>query len=372
MSSQARAKPHIIVIGAGVVGASVGWNLTLQNADVTIVASDIGGTATPNSFSWLNASWHNPKSYYDFRRRSMAAWKRLAEEVPGLRDIIQWCGSLEWDMPPEELAEYERKQGAWGYDIRRAERSEIHEREPWLSSDVLPEWGLRIGEEGFVEAADAASLMVADAQARGAQLVPATVTVLVKEDGRVKGVVLTTGEKLSADHVVLAAGVGSTQLCASVDITLPVTGEAGLLVHSKPIAKRLLNGLVLSSGPHMRQTAKGRILAGAGFAGGDPGENPQKTAEELFARVRGMFSLEASDADALQLDCFTIGQRPMPQDRLPILGASGLEGLSLAVMHSGVTLAAIVGEVLADVIANGRKDPALGDYALDRFASASL
>ncbi|KAJ7793793.1 fructosyl peptide oxidase [Mycena olivaceomarginata] len=329
MSSQARAKPHIIVIGAGVVGASVGWNLTLQNADVTIVASDIGGTATPNSFSWLNASWRNPKSYYDFRRRSMAAWKRLAEE---------WCGSLEWDMPPEELAEYERKQGAWGYDIRRAERSEIHEREPWLSSDVLPEWGLRIGEEGFVEAADAASLM----------LVPATVTVL--------GVVLKTGEKLSADHVVLAAGVGSTQLCASVDITLPVTGEAGLLCTRS----------------RSRNTAKGRILAGAGFAGGDPGENPQKTAEELFARVRGMFSLEASDADVLQLDCFTIGQRPMPQDRLPILGASGLEGLSLAVMHSGVTLAAIVGEVLTDDIVNGRKDPALGDYALDRFALASL
>ncbi|KAJ7733198.1 fructosyl peptide oxidase [Mycena olivaceomarginata] len=298
MSSQARAKPHIIVIGAGVVGASVGWNLTLQNADVTIVASDIGGTATPNSFSWLNASWRNPKSYYDFRRRSMAAWKRLAEEVPGLRDIMQWCGSLEWDMPPEELAD------------------EIHEREPWLSSDVLPEWGLRIGEEGFCRGG-------------GRRLFD------VKEDSRVKGVVLKTGEKLSADHVVLAAGVGSTQLCASVDITLPVTGEAGLLVHSKPIAKRLLNGLVLS--------------------------------KELFARVRGMFSLEASDADVLQLDCFTIGQRPMPQDRLPILGASGLEGLSLAVMHSGVTLAAIVGEVLTDDIVNGRKDPALGDYALDRF-----
>ncbi|KAJ7218908.1 fructosyl peptide oxidase [Mycena rebaudengoi] len=366
------AKPQVIVIGAGVVGASVAWQLTRQDADVTIVASDVGGTATPNSFAWLNASWHNPKFYYDFRRRSMAAWKRLAEEVPGLRDIVQWCGSLHWDLPPEELAKYEREHGAWGYDIRRVERSEIHEREPWLSSDVLPDWGLRIGEEGAVEAADAASLMVADAQARGARLVSAIVAGIVKDDGRIKGVALSTGEKLWADHIVLAAGVGSTELCASVDITLPVTGEAGLLLHSKPVAKRLLNGLVISSRSHIRQTAKGRILAGSVFAGGDPGQNPRKTAEELFVRVKDMFDLEAGDADALQLDFFTVGHRPMPRDGLPILGASGLEGLTLAVMHSGVTLAAIVGEVLVDEIVNGRKDPDLGDFALGRFDSAAL
>jgi glycine/D-amino acid oxidase-like deaminating enzyme len=237
---------------------------------------------------------------------------------------------------------------------------------------VLPDWGLRIGEEGAVEAADAASLMVADAQARGARLVSAIVASIVKDDGRIKGVALSTGEKLWADHIVLAAGVGSTELCASVDIMLPVTGKAGLLLHSKPITKRLLNGRVISSGPHIRQTAKGRILAGSVFAGGDPGQNPRKTAEELFVRVKDMFNLEAGDADALQLDFFTVGHRPMPRDGLPILGASGLEGLTLAVMHSGVTLAAIVGEVLVDEIVNGRKDPDLGDFALGRFDSAAL
>lgn len=92
MGSHSQVKPRITVIGAGVVGASIAWHLTRQNADVTIVTSNIGGTATPNSFAWLNASWHNPKFYYDFRRRSMAGWKRLAKDVPGLQDIIQWCG----------------------------------------------------------------------------------------------------------------------------------------------------------------------------------------------------------------------------------------------------------------------------------------
>ena len=374
MGSLSQTKPHIIVIGAGVVGASISWHLTRQSADVTIVASDIGGTATPNSFAWLNASWHNPRFYWDFRRRSMAGWKRLAEEVPGLQDIIRWCGALEWDIPPEELAKYQKEHSAWGYDIRRAEREEIQEREPWLASNVLPEWGLRCGEEGAVEAADAASLMVADAKAHGARVVSDTVTSLVKDGDRVKGVVISSGEQLSADHVVLAGGVGSTQLCASVGISLPVTGKAGLLVNSKPVARRIVNGLVISDGPHMRQKADGRVLAGAFFAGGDPGENPQATAEELFARVKGMFKSEASDGDgdALQLEYFTIGQRPMPEDGLPILGASGLEGLTLAVMHSGVTLAAIVGELLTDKVLTGKEDPALKSFALSRFSEAAV
>ncbi|KAH8682054.1 glycine/D-amino acid oxidase, deaminating [Xylariales sp. PMI_506] len=367
MGSRVESKPSVIVIGAGVVGASIAWHLARQNASVTIVAPEIGGTATPCSFAWLNASWLNAKFYYDFRRRSMARWKELADEVPRLREVVQWCGNLQWDLPEDELAKYEREHGAWGYDIGRVEREEIAAREPCLSSDVLPEWGLRLGEEGAVEATDAAKLMVADAQTHGARVVYGTVTNLIRNGDRVRGVATSSDGQLYADHVVLAAGVGSTQLCATVDVALPVTGRSGLLVHSKPISKRVLTGLVVSSGPHMRQTADGRLLAGSGFAGGDPGDDAQKTAEELFEKVRGMFKPDSIGSDQLELEYFTIGERPTPQDGLPILGPSGREGLTLAVMHSGVTLAAIVGQLLANEIVHGKKDAALEAFALSRF-----
>ncbi|KAH8883393.1 FAD dependent oxidoreductase [Thozetella sp. PMI_491] len=371
MSSQSQDKLSVIVVGGGIVGASLAWHLSRQKVSLTIVASEIGGAATPNSFAWLNASWHNPKFYYDFRRRSMARWRQLADEVPGLQDLIRWCGSLQWDLSPDQLAKYEKEHSAWGYDIRRAERQEMAEREPWLAEKVLPDWGLRIGEEGTVEAAEAAALMVAQAQANGARVVSATVTSLVKDGTRVTGVITAAGDHISADHVVLAAGVGSAQLCASVGVALPVTGKAGLLVHSKPVAKRIANGLLLASGVHVRQQVDGRLLAGSGFAGGDPGQDPQATAEELFAKVKDLFNLESGDVDTPELDFFTIGHRPTPKDGLPILGASGLEGLDLAVMHSGVTLAAIVGEVLTEKIVNGKMDPDLDAFALGRFDSAN-
>lgn len=96
MGSEFQSKPRILVIGAGVIGASIAWHLTKHEdgANVTIVAKEIGGIATPCSFAWLNASRNNPRFYYDFRRRSMAGWKRLANEVPGLGDLVQWPGAL--------------------------------------------------------------------------------------------------------------------------------------------------------------------------------------------------------------------------------------------------------------------------------------
>ncbi|CAN8096520.1 unnamed protein product [Discula destructiva] len=372
MGSEFQPQPRVLVVGAGVIGASIAWHLASHpdGANVTIVAEEVGGTATPCSFAWLNASRNNPRVYYDFRRRSMAGWKRLADEVPGLGKSVQWCGSLGWDMPPEKLADYQKHHSAWGYDIRPIERAEIERVEPALNpkDDFIPDWALRVGEEGMVEAAEAARLMTVDAQERGARLVSGHVTRLIREfDGRVTGLVLASGEELRADHVVVAAGVASVPLCASVGVSLPLKtpAPAGLLVRSKPIGKRILNHVVYTTRGHMRQTADGYVLAGSDFVGGDPGADPEAAAREQLDIVKANFKPEYSDL--LEFDCFTVGYRPQPKDGLPIIGASGLQGLDVAVMHSGVTNAAMVGEVLAEKILTGKEDASLKDFSLMRF-----
>lgn len=223
-----------------------------------------------------------------------------------------------------------------------------------------------------MEAAQAAELMVADAQRKGARLVAGSVTRLLKEvDGRVTGLVLSTGEELRADHVVLAAGVESVPLCASVGVTLPLKtpAPAGLLVRSKPISKRILNHIIYTTRGHMRQTADGYILAGSDFIGGDPGPDPEATAKQQLEQVRA--NLKPEYGDLLEYDCFTIGYRPQPKDGIPIVGSSGLQGLDIAVMHSGVTNAALVGELLAEKILTGKEDASLKDFSLNRFSDTT-
>lgn len=198
----------------------------------------------------------------------------------------------------------------------------------------------------------------------------ATVTELLRagQTGPIHGVKTATGETVPADHVVLAAGVACGPLGASVGITVPLSSPPGLLIHTKPIDQRLIKSVVYATTCHMRQTTDGRILCGTDFAGGDPGPDPAAAAAELLAKVKAAFKPSPA-VDALELDYYTVGKRPLPKDGLPILGDTGVEGLSIAVMHSGVTNAAIVGELLSDKILTGKEDPALKSFALQRFAA---
>lgn len=364
MSSDPRrpaGEKHVIVVGAGIIGASIAWHLTTAGARVTIIdAGEAGGVATPASFAWINASRGNPEPYFRLRIRVMAEWRRLAEALPAIP--LAWTGGLCFDLPAAELEAYAREHGSWGYGIRRVGGDEVLRIEPNLA--YPPDVALHVAEEGVVEPRQAAELLLSDAERRGARVVLRTpVSALVEKAGAVCGVVTAAGT-VAADEVVLAAGAGTAALAEMAGVSIPVTTPSGMLVHSHPHAP-LLSGLVLGPNLHMRQTADGRIVVGADFGGSDPGADADAAAQALFAEARAMLRA----ADGLAFDCHAVGYRPTPADGFPVVGrASGHDGLYLAVMHSGITLAAGVGRFVADEILGGRRDPLLAPYGPDRFA----
>lgn len=352
---------HVIVVGAGIIGASVAWHLAKAGARVTILeAGEAGGIATPNTFAWINASWGNPEPYFRLRKRAMAEWKRLEAEVPGVS--AHWTGGLCWDLPQPELEAYRVEHASWGYDIRAVGREEAASIEPALADP--PNHALFAAEEGMVEAVPATRALVADAVRLGAVLHAAT-TVSTIDVGRGRAVAVTSNGRIEADEIVLAAGTATSALAAAAGVKVPLTTPPGLIVHSKPHQK-ILNGLVISRGPHFRQTAEGRIIAGDDFGGGDPGDDAVATAGRLFAEVKAALR----DAADLELDFYTVGYRPTPEDGFPIIGrAEGVDGLYLAVTHSGVTLAPAVGLFAAEEMLAGRSETLLEPYRLARFGA---
>jgi len=352
--------PHVLIVGAGIIGASIAWQLRRAGARVTVIDSGTpGGIATRRSWAWINASRGNPEPYFRLRMRSMAAWRRLEGELPGLQ--VSWSGGLIWDMAPAELDAYAAEHGAWGYGIRHVDRAEIRRLEPALAEP--PAQALHVAEEGSVEPLAATETLLGAARELGAAVIAdRPVRGLDFRAGRVAGVVNDAG-RYEADTVVLAAGVATQGLATAAGFALPLTAPRGLLVTTKPHAK-LLKGLVMAPELHLRQTAEGRFIAGADFGGGDPGEDVAGAADEVFQGIRRM----VQGGRDLIFDSHSLGHRPMPADGFPAVGAvPGAPGLYVAVTHSGITLAPVVGSFVAEEILAGRRDALLAPYGLGRF-----
>jgi glycine/D-amino acid oxidase-like deaminating enzyme len=350
---------RVIVIGSGIIGASIAYHLAKEGAEVTVIeAGEPGGIATRASWAWINASWGNPEPYFRLRLRSIEHWHRMQSEI---RDLaINWCGGLIWDLPPAELDAYAAERADWGQPLRRVGRGEIHAIEPNLTT--VPEFAYFAPGEGMLEPLATTGVLLAAARALGAEVLADTpVKWLAEEHGRVVGVMTDEGV-IHADETVVAAGAGTAQLLDSVGLTFKMTSPAGLLSHSKP-ARKLLNGLVMTPGLHIRQTAEGRIVAGTDFAGADPEGDAEALAADLQAKVEAM----VEGAEGLGLDFFTVGYRPTPADGFSAIGRPhSKNGLYVVVTHSGVTLAAGLGLFAAHELLTGARDPLLATFSPDR------
>jgi len=357
-------KSHrIIVVGAGLVGASIAWHLTARGASVTIFeAGEPGGIATPNSFAWINSNYSFPEPYFRLRHHSMHDWRRLAADVPGLP--VSLNGSIYLPASRINLTEFAVRNAEWGYRVELIDGARVRELEPNLA--LRPDVAAHALDEGAVEPVEVAQSLVQAAVERGAVLHSRMrVDHLHITDGRVAGVI-SGGEKFTADEVVVATGAATGELVAEAGFSVPLSSPPGLLAHTKPVS-RLLNGLVLADGLHVRQKANGQLLAGSDYQGSELSEDPAAGGEELMRRLR----LAIKCDEPLVLERTTTGLRPMPGDGLPIVGrVPCVPGLFVAVTHSGVTLCPALGDFVSREIVDGERSQLLGSFGPDRFAVA--
>ena len=359
------ASPHIVVVGAGIIGTAIAWTLADRGARVTLIDQGaVGGQTTLASWAWTNATAGNPKPYFDLRTRSMAAWDQLATRLPGLP--YQRSGTIYADTERFDIEAFVSEHAGWGYDVRLISPEQARQYEPAIGQRDGP---LALSEsEGAVEATEAAVFFADAARKAGAQVITGlTVDALRVEADRVVGVVMED-QPIEADEVVVAAGAATPRIVGPLGVHLPLETPPGLLVNTIPLPRLMTRNLLLP-GLHVRQRPNGALVAGESFGGDAVGDMAEDTAQALMRAIREIIP----GAENAELDRYTIGYRPMPADEFPAIGRpgpaqGGVKGLMIAVMHSGVTLAPIVGRFIADEILDGRRDPLLAPYGVDRFA----
>ncbi len=174
---------------------------------------------------------------------------------------------------------------------------------------------------------------------------------------------------LRPDVAVLAAGAESVAVARAVGLDIPTLASPGMLVETEPLPAFTDKVVYLPGGPgpqaHLRQRPDGSVLLG---------ERSQETVAHDLRQRHGQALLDQAARFLPVLRDARIARtllawRSMPGDRLPIVGpVPGLDSLYLALTHSGVTLAPVLGRLVADEIATGEQQRLLAPFRPGRFA----
>ncbi|KPP84751.1 MAG: Glycine/D-amino acid oxidases (deaminating) [Rhodobacteraceae bacterium HLUCCA08] len=350
----------VVVIGAGIVGAAAAYRLARGGADVTVIdGQGPGAGATGRSFGWINASFHHDARHFRLRAAAMAAWRALAAE---LELPLRWDGALWWEGQGAALAQMETALRALDYPVERLSGAALRGRVPALAE--VPDAALAFPSEGV---ADPRAVAEALLRASGARLIVGQAAEAIETAGDAVASVRLGGTRLSADRVVVAAGCDAPGLVAPLGVALPMKPAPGLLVETAPVPFRL-DPVLVSPMQEVRQVPGGGLMAPSSADHQRPDAPPQDgtmaaLADTATDRLRRMFGL-----DQLGWTRVVRGERPVPADDLPVLGAAGPAGLVIAVMHSGVTLAPLAGRAVAEAVLGNGPDPDLwASYRVDRF-----
>ena len=374
-----------VVIGAGVLGASVAARLAGSGRPVTLLEQDRPGRATSRwSLAWLNSNDKAPRPYHDLNHAGMKAWAELAPDLDG----AAWyrpAGNLELatdDAGRAELAARARRLTGWGYPARLIDAAEAAALEPSLrlvDPNAATAW---FPEEGYLLTEPLTERLVARAAGRG-------VTVLTGEQGRVIGldsgavtqVRTAAGAALEADEVICCAGRWVPELAAMAGAACPVPLLAwdtpgatapGLVVRAGPVGPQGPARIVHTPEICLRPHSAGLLHLEAPDAAVDlhtPQADLRRWADELLRRarrtVRGL-----DDARVVQ---HQVCVRPMPADGQSIVGRlPGAANFYIAVTHSGVTLAAHLSRLIAAELLTGTPPAELAPYRPGRFGGSPL
>lgn len=371
----------VAVVGAGAIGLAVAWRAAQRGLTVAVLdrAAEVGTGTTPIAAGMIAPISEAIATEQSLMRLGLVSARAypgfVAEltEVTGMDPGFLSCGTLfgardsdEAEALARELALRERL----GLPARRLLASEARQLEPALTPTLR--LALEIPDDHAVDPRKLAPALGQAARAAGADLrLNATVSRVTIEGERVTGLALTDGQRVSADQVVLAAGVWSDTVGGLPDEARvpihPVKGQI-LRLHD-PNGPGLLTRALRMTGAYLVPRGDGRYVLGATME--ERGFDTTVTAGGVLDLLRNAFELLPSITE-LVIDEVAAGLRPATPDNAPAIGPGSIPGLHWATGHfrHGILLTPITAQILVAGLTGD--DPGFsdaGDFAPGRFAA---
>ncbi|MGB0906800.1 MAG: NAD(P)/FAD-dependent oxidoreductase [Maricaulaceae bacterium] len=348
--------PHIIIIGAGLIGLSTADSLIRGGVQVTVIDA---AKAPMRGASFSNSSMLHPSQAmpWDFAgARAEAIEKAKAVFAMGQRSVeltIARARDLGLDM-------HRRAVGTWQlFDDQAAlvAAQDVYQEIGVLCEmaatpkGMAPLPALFFPEDKSGNAYDYGMALSQDLVARGVVFMLGQEAKPHAQSGRIIGIDIG-GEIIMADHVVLAAGYSSESLAADCGVKLPMRGEAGYALNfRRPENLAQPDTPIMHAPSRSAMTVFDDVVRLSGTTGRD-------NADSLL-RHWTQIAPDIMQALGDPIGPEWRGIRPMSQAGHPYIGKTVVDGLWVNTGHGhmGWTLCAGSGELLADMILNRAEAP---------------
>jgi glycine oxidase len=356
----------IVVVGGGIIGAGVAWQLARAGRAVTLIDAPRTnqGMATWAAAGMLapiaEADTVHSKPFLELALQSQQRWPAFAAELEAdSRMLVGYepLGSLLVALDTDELAALQHRHDRLtrlGLAAGMIGPTECRRREPMLASGIVG--GLFCADDAQVDNRAVLRALQTACRARGASLLNATVDRLERGGGAWR--VHTGDRSVCAESVVIAGGAWSGSLAEGLNpVRIPIRPVRGQMMSLAwdASAGRTIGSTIRGERVYIAPK-QGRIVLGA--TSEERGFQQSLTAGGLFQLLEGAWETCPGLMELDVIETWT-GFRPASRDSEPILGMAA-DGLFVATGHyrNGIQLApSSIDRVVACVIEQ-RNDPA--------------
>lgn len=348
----------VVIVGAGVIGLSIGWKLCKAGVNTLILERNRAGQEA----SWASAGMLAPQcelgfeeeALYKLSRESLSRWPAFTKELEAnsnasidyrTEGILQVADDRDAAEALQRQYAFQKEQGL---DVQWLTGAEAREIEPFLAPR-LPAAVFSKSDHQVDNRLLTTALLAAFENA-GGKIEEHTAVKSIDINAAVPEVVTESGERISADQVILAAGAWSRKVEGLTPVSLPpVRPVKGQMIQLQMQLPFDLQHVIRGRDAYLAPKSNGRLLLGATME--ERGFDKSVTAGGLYdlldagwKMVPGIYDLEVTDTWA--------GLRPASRDNEPLLGQSSIPNVIFATGHyrNGIVLVPITAEEIARLI----------------------
>lgn len=365
----------VLIIGAGIVGSSSALALRRKGLSVTLLERDYCGSRSSGvNYGGVRRQGRAPVQL-PLSQRAHEIWGRLPELLGTDGEYLR-TGHLKIARSEADMASlrrYAELAEPFGLGLRLIEGEEFHRMCPWLGgvaagASLCPEDGQanpRLVSPAFALAAERA----------GAKVLERQPVVRLEHGGHLFHVETAAGIRLAAPCLLNAAGAWATGFAAQFGEPVPMVANHPAMAVTEPIAPLIPWSLGVEGGSvYCRQVTRGNVVLGGGRGYAQDATRARSRHLAVALQLQQIVELIPALRHVSIIRTWSGTEGYLP-DKQPVIGPSATcPGLfhAFGFAGAGFQLGPAVGEVMAELIADGKTSTPVEAFSIKRFLSPGM